>query len=82
MNALRQIVKSTGGSITIDLPKEYQKTSLEIIILPVVDDNGNQKDPVFLNKAHKTIDVGCSDLSESIIESFKNSLKDRELPGI
>lgn len=82
MNALRQIVKSTGGSITIDLPKEYQKTSLEIIILPVIDDNGKQKDPVLLNEAHKTIDAGCPDLTESFIESFENSLRDRELPRI
>jgi hypothetical protein len=82
MNALRQIVKSTGGSITIDLPKEFQKTSLEIIIIPIVDDNGNQKDPVLLNKAHATIDAGCSDLTKSFIESFENSLRDRELPRI
>lgn len=82
MDALRQIVKSTGGSITIDLPKEYQKTSLEIIILPIIDDNVNQKDPVLLNKAHATIDAGCSDLTKSFIESFENSLRDRELPRI
>jgi hypothetical protein len=82
MNALRQIVKSTGGSITIDLPKEYQKTSLEIIILPIVENYGGLKDPVLLNKAHATIDAGCSDLSKSFIESFENSLRDRELPRI
>ena len=82
MNALRKIVKSNGGSITINLPEEYQKTSLEIIILPFFEKDQILKDSILLNKAHEAIDAGCPDLNLSFIKSFENSLKDRELPLI
>lgn len=39
MEAIRQFVKPTNGSITINLPKQYANTVLEVIILPVSDTN-------------------------------------------
>ncbi|WP_375444163.1 hypothetical protein [uncultured Fibrella sp.] len=35
MNAIRQIVRPLNGRISIDIPKEYQQNSFEVIILPI-----------------------------------------------
>jgi hypothetical protein len=37
MNALRQFVTTTDGTVVLQLPKEYLKRKLEIIILPADD---------------------------------------------
>lgn len=39
MEAIRQFVKPTNGSITINIPEQYANTDLEVIILPVSDTN-------------------------------------------
>jgi hypothetical protein len=37
MEAIRQFMKPTNGSITIDLPEQYADTDLEVIILPMTE---------------------------------------------
>jgi hypothetical protein len=38
MNALRQFVNSDNGMLSIQLPVEYHRKNLEVIILPVEND--------------------------------------------
>jgi hypothetical protein len=39
MEAIRQFLRTTNGSITIDLPKQYDNQDVEVIILPINQDD-------------------------------------------
>jgi hypothetical protein len=80
MRVLRKVIMSSGEILTIDLPKGYQKCLLEIIVQPLVESELNTKKNKLLKKAHATIDTGCSGFTYSLIESFEDSLRDREIP--
>lgn len=82
MEALRQIVTSQGNILSIPIPKEYQKTKLEVIIIPIETNLNKKKDKKLLAEAHKIIDLGgeLGDIQE-FINNFENSKEDRNLPN-
>lgn len=82
MNILRRFVSSENGFLSIPIPKEFQKTKLEVIIFPF--DNGKKtvKNQKLIAKAHEIIDRGCDvENIDEFFDAFENSRKDRELPN-
>jgi hypothetical protein len=43
MQALRQLIKPTNGSITIAIPEEYANKELEVTIRPIASLGNNKK---------------------------------------
>ncbi|GHB68462.1 hypothetical protein [Persicitalea jodogahamensis] len=89
MNALRQFVTSSDGIIQIEVPAEYTKRRLEIIILPADDANQTDYDEEgavissleSLQEAHRIIDEGGGIESPAkFLADFERSRQDRSLP--
>lgn len=47
MEAIRQFIKPTNGSITINLPEQYANTDLEVIILPVSETVAHKNEKLY-----------------------------------
>jgi hypothetical protein len=43
MNAIREYFDGSDGTITLTIPKEYQKMRLEVIILPAENQNSDSE---------------------------------------
>jgi len=43
MTAIRQIHKVTSGAVTVTLPADFHAKEVEIIILPIGDENGKSQ---------------------------------------
>lgn len=44
MDAIRKIIEHHSGSVTIDLPEEYNNKKVEVIVLPVDEQKKNKYD--------------------------------------
>ncbi len=82
MEALRQIVTAHNNILSIPIPKEYQSTKLEVIIIPLDFKQKKVKSKESLAKAHKQIDLGggIENINEFMNE-FEKSKADRNLPN-
>jgi hypothetical protein len=82
MNALRQFVNSDNGILSIQLPVEYHRKNLEVIILPVENDTVSLKINTHqLAQAHLIIDAGISiENTADFLADFEESRQDRTLP--
>ncbi|HAK80231.1 MAG TPA: hypothetical protein DCM71_25840 [Runella sp.] len=81
MNALRQFVVANSDTLVIDLPKEYQKKKLEIIILATDGDAIDLDRVEFLKQTHKNIDAGGGiEAQADFLAEFEQHRKDRSLP--
>lgn len=82
MNVLRRFVSSENGFLSIPIPKEFQKTKLEVIIFPIDKEKKTLKSQKLIAKAHEIIDKGCDiENIDDFFKEFENSRKDRELPN-
>ena len=43
MEAIRKIIEHSSGSLTIEVPKEYDNRKLEVIVMPIDEDNKETK---------------------------------------
>jgi hypothetical protein len=43
MEAVRKIIEHSSGSLTIEVPKEYDNRKLEVIVMPIDEDNKEAK---------------------------------------
>jgi hypothetical protein len=82
MNALRQFVTSNNGTLSIQLPVEYHRKNLEVIILPIENDTFLLKaNAQQLAQAHRIIDEGAGiEDSADFLADFEKSRQDRPLP--
>ena len=82
MNALRQFISSDNGTLSIQLPVEYHRKNLEVIILPVENDTFSAKiNAQQLAEAHRIIDEGINIENKSdFLADFEESRQDRTLP--
>ena len=90
MNALRQFVTSQDGIIQIEVPAEYTKRRLEIIILPADDASRTAhaeegtitRSSESLQEAHRIIDEGGGiENPAEFLADFERSRQDRPLPS-
>lgn len=79
MNALHQIVSSSNGVLSIQVPTSYQSQKFEVIVFPL-ENNTEDKDSQRLEQAHKIIDAGGSKNLINFLAEFEQSKQDRVLP--
>lgn len=44
MNAVRKIIENTSGTVTIELPEEYRNKKVEVIVLPLEEEEKPKTD--------------------------------------
>ena len=67
MNAIRQIVSPLNGRISIDIPKEYQQKSFEVIILPIDEASDKEQIQAKMARFLQTLPVTEPDLTDADI---------------
>ncbi|MBS1640602.1 MAG: hypothetical protein JSR12_11145 [Bacteroidetes bacterium] len=55
MNAVRKIIEHHSGSITVELPREYNDKKIEIIVLPLETEKSKKKKYDFSDLTGKLI---------------------------
>ncbi len=81
MNALRQIVEADSNILSITLPTEYQKQTLEVIILPFDSPQTGAKNKIARQDAFDIIDKGVTiENPDTFLSEFSQSRQDRTLP--
>lgn len=81
MNALRQFVTASSDTLVINLPVEYQKKKLEIIILSADVETLDLKNTERLAQAHRNIDAGGGiENPADFLAEFEQNRQDRSLP--
>ncbi len=80
MNALHQIVSSSNGVLSIQVPTSYQSQKFEVIIFPLENSTQENKDSQRLEQAYKIIDAGGSKNLINFLAEFEQSKQDRALP--
>jgi hypothetical protein len=81
MNALRQIIEVDSSVLSILLPKEYQKQTLEVIILPFNNQNNEIQNIKARKQAFDIIDKGIIiENQDTFLSEFYESRQDRTLP--
>ena len=83
MNALRQFITSTEDTLTIQLPREYRKRKLEVIVMPMEDNNTPDGENQYLVRDRELLGKAFwESVALMRAEATKNGLTEEILDGI
>ena len=78
MNAIREIIEIHNNRIVIELPQCFRKTKVEVIILPLNNDE-DTTEPLSPPRQEKTMNFeqyfGITDIGEEIIERQLHTIR-------
>lgn len=78
MNAIREIIEVQNNRIVIELPQSFQKTTVEVIILPLdVDEETTEPHPPLRKENTMNFEqyFGITDIGEETIERHLHTIR-------